>query len=385
VSLGHRSTRLSVPTAALTLTVLILIEPLGCRRPQSESRASTTTSAIAGRRAPAAALRTPTAAPSPVILGSGSMPLSFAELVKRAQPAVCTIKASSRRENAFGRKVTVAEGVGTGFVYDPEGYALTNNHVIDGATEIITGFANGQELPATIVGQDKPTDIAVIKIASKTPLPALPLGDADAIQVGDWVVAIGNPFGLAHTVSAGILSGKGRTRDDVQGLDPSGYFNFLQTDASINPGNSGGPLLNLAGQAVGINAAVRANANNIGFAIPMNMVLQLLPMLLKDGKVSRSAIGIYVDPVSEADRSRLNLPNRKGAVVTKVLAGKAADRAGLARGDVILAFNDAAVEDPNELRWLASIAGVNKTVSLRVARGDRIFNMKVTLLELSEP
>jgi serine protease Do len=169
----------------------------------------------------------------------------------------------------------------------------------------------------------------------------------------------------------------------VLGLDPAGYFNFLQTDASINPGNSGGPLLNLAGQVVGINAAVRANANSIGFAIPMEMVVALLPMLLRDGRIHRSAIGIYVDPVSPAVLKRLGTSG--GAKVTRVLPGKAADKAGLASGDVILQFDDKAVLDPNQLRWLASIAGVNKTVALKVARGERLFDMRVTLGELDDP
>jgi serine protease Do len=311
---------------------------------------------------------------------AASLP-SFAELVKAAQPGVVTVKAWIRKSNAFGREVSQAQGVGTGFVYDAKGFLLTNNHVIESADEIVVKFADDKELDAKVVGADKPTDVAVLKVATLDSLPALPLGDSRALRVGDWVVAIGNPFGLEHTVSAGILSAKGRTRDDVQGLDPSGYFSFLQTDASINPGNSGGPLLNLAGQVVGINAAVRANANNIGFAIPMDMVVQLLPMLLRDGKIRRSAIGIWVDELSPDDATRLKIA-RKGAKVKRVLPGKAAEKAGLAEGDIILAFDEKPVEDPNELRWLASIAGVGKTVSLRVARGERVFDLNATLGEL---
>jgi serine protease Do len=226
--------------------------------------------------------------------------------------------------------------------------------------------------------------VAVLRVNEKA-LPALPLGDSDVIEVGDWVVAIGNPFGLSHTVSAGILSAKGRTKDDVKGLDPSGYFNFLQTDASINPGNSGGPLLNLRGEVVGINAAVRANANGIGFAIPINMVKQLLPMLLRDGKIRRSAIGVTVDALNGVEAGRLKRPDRKGAWVKSVLGGGPADRAGLAPDDVIIAFDGKAICDPNELRWLASIAGVSKVTQVRVARGERVFDLRVTLGELSEP
>jgi serine protease Do len=308
------------------------------------------------------------------------MPPSFADLVRMAKPAVVTVKASVKRPNAFGREVAEQQGVGTGFVYDPNGLLLTNNHVIEGASEIAVRFANGDEYQARVVGADKPTDVAVLKVEAAR-LPALSLGDATALEVGDWVVAIGNPFGLEHTVSAGIISAKGRTNDDVRGLDPAGYFNFLQTDASINPGNSGGPLLNLAGHVVGINAAVRANANNIGFAIPMDMVVQLLPMLLREGHVRRSAIGIQVQDLGKEDVQRLGRA-RGGARVTVVFPGKAGHKAGLAVGDVILAIDSKPVRNPNELRWLASIVGVNKTVALRVARGDRIFEMLVTMSEL---
>jgi len=255
--------------------------------------------------------------------------------------------------------------------------------VIEEAGHLVVKLDDGREVDAAVVGADKPTDVAVIKIEAER-LSPLAIGDSRSVEVGDWVVAIGNPFGLEHTVSAGIVSAKGRSRDDVKGLDPAGYFNFIQTDASINPGNSGGPLLNMAGQVVGINAAVRANANNIGFAIPMEMVVQLLPMLLRDGRVTRSAIGILVDEVSAAEAEKLGQTGKRGARVLKVLAGGAADQAGLAPGDVILGFDGKPVKDPNELRWLASIAGVRRTVNLRVARGERTFDMRVTLGELTE-
>jgi serine protease Do len=323
----------------------------------------------------------PPAPPAPAIVNGEGMPISFAPLARRADPAVATVKARVERETPQGRRRTVSEGLGTAFVYDPEGFMLTNNHVVEDATDIVVIFVDGRELRASVVGRDKHTDIAVLRVDERA-LPALPLGDSDGIEVGDWVVAIGNPFGLSHTVSAGILSAKGRTRDDVKGLDPSGYFNFLQTDASINPGNSGGPLLNLRGEVVGINAAVRANANNIGFAIPINMVKQLLPMLLREGKIRRSMIGIVVDVLNSIEAGRLKRPDRKGAWVKSVEAGGPADRAGLAADDVVVAFDGKPISDPNELRWLASIAGVNKTVTLRVARGAREFELRVTLGEL---
>ncbi|AUX47062.1 2-alkenal reductase [Sorangium cellulosum] len=326
----------------------------------------------------------PPATPEPPIVRSEGMPGSFAPLARKADPAVATVKARvERQQHPGGRRRTVAEGLGTAFVYDPEGFLLTNNHVIEGATDILVSFVDGRDIKAAVVGRDKHTDVAVLKVEEKG-LPSLPLGDSDLIEVGDWVVAIGNPFGLSHTVSAGILSAKGRTRDDVKGLDPSGYFNFLQTDASINPGNSGGPLLNLKGEVVGINAAVRANANNIGFAIPINMVRQLLPMLLRDGKIRRSQVGVFVDFLNSIEAARLKRPDRKGAWVKTVVAGGPADRAGIAPDDVILAFEGKPISDPNELRWMASIAGVNKVVTLRVARLERVFDVRLTLGELPE-
>lgn len=319
--------------------------------------------------------------PPPAVVGTNGFPLSFAPLARRADPAIATVRARVERQTRSGRKKAIGEGLGTAFVYDRDGFMLTNHHVIDSATDITVGFIDGRELQAKVVGADKPTDVAVLQVDAHD-LPALPLGDSDRIQVGDWVVAIGNPFGLSHTVSAGILSAKDRTNDDVKGLDPTGYFNFLQTDASINLGNSGGPLLDVNGEVVGINSAVRANANSIGFAIPINMVKQLLPMLLRDGKIQRSGIGMSVKSLSVVEATRLKRPDRKGAWVTEVAAGGPAERAGVAMDDVVIGFDGRPISDPNELRWLASIAGVNKTVTLRIARLERTFDVRVTLSEL---
>ncbi len=315
---------------------------------------------------------------------SSTKPMSFASLAKTADPGVVTILSRVERQFRSGRKALLMEGLGTGFVYDRDGFVLTNNHVIDGATSVRVRFANGKAHDAKLIGRDKHTDIAVLKVDLSAPFPPLVLGDSDAIDVGDWVVAIGNPFGLSHTVSAGILSAKGRTRDDVQGLDPSGYFNFLQTDAAINQGNSGGPLLNLRGEVVGINAAIRANANNIGFAIPINMVKQLLPILVREGKITRSAIGVNVRSLDEVESERLGLPDIKGAWVVEVRPGGAADRAGIASDDVIVGFDGKDIADPNELRWWASISGVGRTVMVRVARGKRVFEVPATLGTLQE-
>jgi serine protease Do len=318
---------------------------------------------------------------SSVVLPNGSAgPLSFSSLVRACDPAVVTIRAREEARGRTGRRQVVSEGLGTGFLYQPNGYILTNNHVVAEATQLIVKLADERRLEAKLVGRDPATDVAILKI-DVTNAPHLPLGDSTGLDVGDWVVAIGNPFGLSHTVSAGIISAKGRTRADVSDLDVTrrGYFNFLQTDAAINQGNSGGPLINLRGEVIGINTAIRANANNIGFAIPINMVKSLVPMLVRDGKVTRSALGISVGDVLEADMDRLKRPNRKGALVRGVQPGGGADKAGLAADDVIIAFDGVPVGDPEELRWQASIAGVGKVATVRVIRGERQQDFKVTL------
>jgi len=375
--------RRRLPLLVLSSSLLSVALTSGCRSNGGSTvgAASVTEPAPVVSALPAPSAATVPAGPRPVLVGSDGMPFSFAPLARRADPAVATIKALVAHESSSGRRRVVSEGLGTGFVYDPDGLLLTNNHVIADASDIEVSFHNGLEVSAKVVGRDKHTDVAVLRIDQHN-LPSLPLGDSDAIEVGDWVVAIGNPFGLSHTVSAGILSAKGRTRDDVRGLDQSGYFNFFQTDASINPGNSGGPLLNLRGEVVAINAAVRANANSIGFAIPINMVKQLLPMLIAEGHVRRSAIGVTVEALSAADATRLKRPDRQGAWVKGVVPGGPAESAGITRDDVILAFEGKTVADPNELRWLASIGGVDKVVTLRVARGERSIELKVKLGEL---
>ncbi|MGH7270659.1 MAG: S1C family serine protease, partial [Polyangiaceae bacterium] len=279
-------------------------------------------------------------------------------------------------------------GLGTGFIVDKDGIILTNNHVIGGADAIEVKLYDDREFPGKVVGTDPQTDIAVVRVDVKG-LHALPLGDSNALEVGDWVLAIGNPYGLSHTVSAGIISAKGRSRQDVP-LDPSGYYDFLQTDASINPGNSGGPLLNLRGAVVGINTAIRGGgAQGIGFAIQINMVKQLLPMLLRDGHVTRSALGVRIADLrqlSSDDLHALRLPagTSTGAVIEYVLPGGPADRSGLDPGDLIASFDGQPIESSTQLQWLASTAGVGRSVLLRVERADKAFEVKVTLGHLRD-
>ncbi len=329
--------------------------------------------------------------PSPIVTQSvqvvappgAQTPASFADLAAKADPAVVFVKTLQARRGITGRRQVVGEGVGSAFVYDPNGLIITNNHVIEGASEIYVVFGRKRQVKATIVGRDPRTDVAVIRVDEKG-LPFLPLGDSEGVRVGDWVMAIGNPFGLSHTVSAGIISARGRTIADVKGLDESGYYDFLQTDASINPGNSGGPLLDMAGRVVGMNTAIRRSANNIGFAIPVNMIKELLPRLLADGSVKRSAIGVVVAPLMPEDRQRLKLVEESGVLVSVVVPGGPADKAGLQVDDVLLSFEGEALPGPDRLRWVASLAGIGKTVTLRVVRAGRTFDLQVKLEALPE-
>jgi serine protease Do len=346
-------------------------------------------SALAASAAPSAA---PLAPPSRD-LAVRLEPVSFAPIAHGADPSVVTITTVGQDVEVspftHRRRRVEERGLGTGFVVDRGGVILTNNHVVEGADAILVKLFDEREFPGHVAGTDPLTDIAVVKIDASD-LKPLPLGDSEALDVGDWVVAIGNPFGLSHTVSAGIVSAKGRTQEDVR-LDPSGYYDFLQTDASINPGNSGGPLLNLRGEVVGVNTAIRGGgAQGIGFAIPINMIKQLLPMLLRDGRVTRSALGVRIADVHQLapeDRAALGLPagaRVSGAVVEYVLPDGSAAHAGLQPGDLIVGFEGQAIERSAQLQWLASTAGVGRVVSVRIRRGAAQFDTRLTLGSLDD-
>ncbi|RJO71061.1 MAG: PDZ domain-containing protein [Myxococcales bacterium] len=256
------------------------------------------------------------------------------------------------------------QGVGSGFIINAEGHVLTNNHVVERADEIAVQMGDGEEYPAKVIGRDPATDVALLKIEAGKPLPFLRLGDSDELKIGQMVVAMGNPLGLSHTVTMGIVSQKGR-----KDINPSGrkiIANFIQTDASINPGNSGGPLLNIYGEVVGINTAI-AQGQGIGFAIPVNMAKTLLPQLLL-GKVERSWIGIRIQDVTKELADSLNLPSPHGALIAAVVDGSPADKAGLKPEDVILEFDGKEIKSGNDLTWLASTAGIDKAVVLTVWR-----------------
>jgi serine protease Do len=240
--------------------------------------------------------------------------------------------------------------LGSGFIISRDGYIVTNNHVVQKATEIQVNLQNGDSYEAEVVGRDPETDLALIKIEADRNLPTLEFGDSDEARVGSWVLAVGNPFGLDHTVTAGIISAKGR----VIGAGP--FDNFLQTDASINPGNSGGPLINMDGDVIGINTAIIATGQGIGFAIPSNMAETIIAELKEKGKVTRGWLGVTIQDVDENTAQALGLDEPKGALVASVVEGEPADQAGLRQGDVILSVNGENIEDANAL--LRTIAGL---------------------------
>ena len=273
------------------------------------------------------------------------------------------------------------KSLGSGFIIDREGYILTNNHVVDNAQRIVVRLADEKEFEAKLVGRDPKTDIAVIKINARNNLPMASFGDSDRLEVGEWVMAIGNPFGLDHTVTAGIVSAKGR----VIGQGP--YDSFIQTDASINPGNSGGPLINLRGEVVGINTAIfsRTGGNiGIGFAIPINLVKELLPQLKGRGKVTRGYLGVLIQKVTPEIAESLGLEKARGALVASVSKDGPAERAGVKVGDVIVEFDGKEIKDSNDLPLVVARTAVNKAARLKVLRDKREVMLSVTVGELKE-
>lgn len=268
--------------------------------------------------------------------------------------------------------------LGSGFVIDKEGYILTNNHVIREADSITVVFVDESEAEAKVIGKDPKTDLALIKVDMDRDLPVAPLGDSDTLKVGDWVLAIGNPFGLKFTLTAGIVSAKGRE------IGAGPYDDFIQTDASINPGNSGGPLLNMKGEVVGINSAIIAGGTGIGFAIPVNMARELLPQLKEKGHVSRGWLGVYIQKITPELAKTFGLKEPMGALVSEVTKDGPADGSGLKHGDVIIEFQGQPVESYNDLpRMVAGIPPGTKA-EIKVLRKGKTKTFDIKLGELPE-
>jgi serine protease Do len=324
-------------------------------------------------------------------------PTSFVELVKRAMPSVVNIHTTALikqrpvavfpfgEDSPFYRLVQPpderAQSLGTGFIISSDGDIITNNHVVAPeelggrvADEIVVLLNDKRQFKARVVARDPQTEVALLHIDAKDLVPA-ELGDSNKLEVGEWVVAIGEPYGLSSTVTAGIVSAKGRRGDDLGGMN-SGYWDFIQTDAAINPGNSGGPLYDMHGNVVGINTAINARAQGLAFAVPIDMAKSVVADFKKFGKVQRAWIGIR--PIDSADSRRAGIVLPTGALVGTVVAGSPAQRAGIRRGDVIAKFDGVVVDDAERLRWLSANAGVGRKIKLRVKRGSEEADLELT-------
>jgi len=336
--------------------------------------------------------------------GSGT-PATFADLAEKLGPAVVNISTTKVIKSRAGRmpggelpfdrffgndeffrrffgdlpeRELKQRSLGSGFIISSDGYIFTNNHVVEKADKIRVKLSTGKEYDAEVKGRDPNTDIALIKINADKALPAVTLGNSDKLRVGEWVFAIGNPFGLDHTVTAGIISAKGR----VIGAGP--YDNFLQTDASINPGNSGGPLFNLTGEVVGINTAIVAQGQGIGFAIPINMAREILPDLKSKGTVTRGWLGITVQDITEDMSANLKLKNQQGALVSQVLEGEPGDKAGMKTGDIITAIDGTAVNNAKDLLKAVGGLKVGRKVQIKALREGKPIALTAMIGERKE-
>ncbi|MCX7982326.1 MAG: DegQ family serine endoprotease [Syntrophales bacterium] len=322
-------------------------------------------------------------------------PPSFSAIAKKVGPAVVNIYTTQKIraniwwfEDEFWRRFFglpyerereyTRRSLGSGFIISPDGYILTNNHVVARADKIKVKLSSGQEYEAEVKGTDKDTDLALIKIEAKESLPTVVLGDSDKLEVGEWVVAIGNPFGLEHTVTAGIVSAKGR----VIGSGP--YDNFIQTDASINPGNSGGPLCNLEGEVVGINTAIIAQGQGIGFAVPVNTAKDIISDLKIKGSVTRGWLGISAQDITEEIAKNLGLKTREGALVTEVFPGEPAEKAEMKVGDVIVSVGGIPVTNLRSLLSAVAKQKVGQKVPVEVMRDGQKKTLWVTIGERTE-
>lgn len=270
------------------------------------------------------------------------------------------------------------EGMGSGFLISADGYLLTNEHVIEGAQKIqVTIMGKSKAIDAQVVGSDRELDLAVLKIDAGNDLPYLKMGDSEQIRAGNWVIAIGNPYGLDHTVTVGVISAKGRPID----VEDRHYRNLLQTDASINPGNSGGPLMGLNGEVIGINCAVSAQAQGIGFAIPINTVKDVVDDLITSGHVSRAWLGVEIQDITQDAATDYGYSGAEGVVVRAVVSGGPAAGVGIKEGDVIITLNDAKVVDTDDLLQKIQKAGIGSTIKLTIWRDRQQVSVNVKLEE----
>lgn len=347
--------------------------------------------------AQAAPLPAATEAAVPALPGVG--PNSIADMVDRVGPAVVMINTTVVQKTPggldpffndpffrqfFGNRLPSipqerqSHGLGSGFITSADGYILTNEHVVDGAQDVqVTVVGYDKPFPAKVVGTDKELDLAILKINAPKALPTVQLGNSDQTRVGEWVVAIGNPYGLDHTVTVGVVSAKGRpvpVQDRI-------YKNLLQTDAAINPGNSGGPLLNLRGEVIGINTAVNAQGQGLGFAIPINTAKQVMDQLRTQGKVVRPWLGVSILDVTADLQQYFKLPDRKGAIVGEVMNGSPAEKAGLQVGDVIRKVDNQPIDNAQALVDAIAKKQIGQSVGLEIYRGGRTLFRLVQIAE----
>ncbi len=340
--------------------------------------------------------------PGAPVLPRGYSPLpSLSGLIKELKPAVVNIHTTQvikprRRgvprfqdpllEEFFGldpfehfygvpQRERKFPSLGSGFIISPDGYILTNYHVVRNASEIRVKLADERTYKAMVIGSDQKTDVALLKVNAKGKLPTVYLGNSDKLEVGDWVIAIGHPFGLGHTVTTGIISGKDRV------IDHGPYDDFLQTDASINPGNSGGPLFDASGNVVGINTAIVAGGTGIGFAVPINLAKELLPQLRKSGKVTRGWLGVGIQDLTDELAEEFGVPGKGGVLISQVYEGSPADRGGLRAGDIVISFNGRRVDETRELTRRVGALAPGSRALLVVVRGKQTKKISVKLAE----
>jgi serine protease Do len=352
-------------------------------------------------------------------LSSDTVPLSsniFVEIAKKQDPAVVNVSTKAKRQaqpstrnfptppppgggpdpfkdfydRFFGQRPEQRPkgGMGSGFIIDPEGFVLTNYHVVEGADEITVTLADDKEYTATLIGSDAKTDIALVKISrengGKRPFPHLNLGDSENLEVGEWVMAIGNPFGLSHTVTVGVVSALSRN------IGAGPYDEFIQTDASINPGNSGGPLINIKGDVIGINTAIISGNSGgnvgIGFAIPINIAKTILKDLKEKGTVTRGWLGVMIQKITPDLAKSFGLKDAKGALVGDVIPDGPADKAGIKRGDVIVKFNKDDIDEMESLPKIVAKTPPNSTVPVEVIRNgkSKVFRITIEVLKDGE-
>ncbi len=310
---------------------------------------------------------------------------AFSQVSKKVTPCVVNISTISRKKNVrpfpdmpplfeefFGGPQTRRDrSLGSGFIISRDGFIVTNDHVVRDAESIRVKLSNDMVYDAQVVGGDPKTDIAVIKIKAAD-LPVAVLGDSDQLEAGQWAIAIGNPFGLERSMTVGVISATGRSNVGIETIE-----NFIQTDASINPGNSGGPLLNIHGEVIGINTAIVAAGQGIGFAIPTTMARPIIAQLVEKGKVTRAWLGVSIQPVTEETARKLGLTKQTGALIAQLYQGGPADRGGVKPGDIIIQFGGSDVRDPSHLQQLVATAKVGIPVKILVQRNGRTVEVTV--------